>query len=152
MRAIIFSDSHKCFSKMAEAIQLNSPVNMIIHAGDVHQDVEDLQIAYPKIPVAFVKGNNDPFLHGVPTDRIFTLGKTKIFLTHGHNYGVKYSTAALLKKACDLGADICIFGHTHTPYFEKINGVTLFNPGAASQGFGLLEADDFGFSIKAVKL
>lgn len=139
MKAIIFSDSHKSFSPMLEAINAEGNINQIIHAGDVHSDVEDLEIMYPKIPVASVKGNNDWLLRDVPEDRLFEFGSIKIFLTHGHNYGVKYSLAKLYTKAEELGADIAIFGHTHVPHTEKIGNILLFNPGAASKSYGILE-------------
>lgn len=132
---------------MAKAMENEAPVDWIIHAGDVHDDVEDLLIAYPKTQVAYVKGNNDFFLSDVPEDRYFTLGGVKIFLTHGHNYGVKYSLAALFKKGCELGADICIFGHTHVAACEKMGSVTLFNPGSVRKSYGVMEINEGSFSL-----
>lgn len=148
MKILIFSDSHKSFAPMAKAIEIEKDANWIIHAGDVHSDVEDLLIAYPKTPVAYVKGNNDFFLRDVPEDRFFTLDGVKIFLTHGHNYGVKYSIAALFKKGAELGADICIFGHTHVAVCEKMGKITLFNPGAATKSYGVLEINNSEYSLE----
>lgn len=136
---------------MAKAIENEKKVDWIIHAGDVHSDVEDLLIAYPKTPVAYVKGNNDFFLRDVPEDRFFTLGGVRIFLTHGHNYGVKYSLSALFKKGSELGADICIFGHTHTAVCEKMGGITLFNPGAATKSYGVMEIKDGEYNLEIRK-
>ena len=148
MKILIFSDSHKSFAPMAKAIEIEKDANWIIHAGDVHSDVEDLLIAYPKTPVAYVKGNNDFFLRDVPEDRFFTLDGVKIFLTHGHNYGVKYSIAALFKKGAELGADICIFGHTHVAVCEKMGKITLFNPGAVTKSYGVLEINNGEYSLE----
>jgi len=148
MKILIFSDSHKSFAPMAKAIEIEKDANWIIHAGDVHSDVEDLLIAYPKTPVAYVKGNNDFFLRDVPEDRFFTLDGVKIFLTHGHNYGVKYSIVALFKKGAELGADICIFGHTHVAVCEKMGKITLFNPGAATKSYGVLEINNGEYSLE----
>ncbi len=147
MKIIIFSDSHKNFGAMTKAIEREGSVDYIIHAGDVHCDAEDLEIMYPRIPVASVLGNNDYFVHGVPNDRFFELGGIKIFITHGHNYGVKYSLAALLQKGRELGADIAVFGHTHRAYSEKIGEVTLFNPGAAYKSYGVLEVENGEFKL-----
>ncbi len=152
MKAIIFSDSHKSFAPMITAIENEGTVQQIIHAGDVHSDIEDLGIMYPKIPLAFVKGNNDVFLRDVPEDRIFDFYGIRIFLTHGHNYGVKYSLAALLKKGQDVGANLIIFGHTHQPYKEKIQGITLFNPGATTRSYGVLEVLDGDFRLEIKKI
>jgi putative phosphoesterase len=148
MKVLIFSDSHRSFAPMMKAVEEECGTQHIIHAGDVHSDVEDLIIMYPRLPVAFVKGNNDPFLRDVPDDRFFELDGVKIFLTHGHNYGVKYSLSRLYQKGAALGADICIFGHTHSAHNEKIENITLFNPGAAHRSYGVLEIKDGSFCLE----
>ncbi len=148
MKAIIFSDSHKNFGSMTRVMERESPVNWIIHAGDVCSDAEDLEIMYPRIPLAYVKGNNDYFVRDVPEDRLFTLEGVKIFLTHGHNYGVKYSLARLLQKGRELGADLVIFGHTHIAHMEKIGSITLFNPGTAKRSYGVLSINDGEFKLE----
>ncbi|MBR5155502.1 MAG: metallophosphoesterase [Clostridia bacterium] len=148
MKIIIFSDSHKDFGSMVKVMEREAPVNWLIHAGDVHRDVEDLEVMYPRIPLAYVKGNNDYFIHDVPEDRFFTFEGIKIFLTHGHNYGVKYSLAKLYQKGEAMGADLVIFGHTHVAHCEKIGDVTLFNPGAATRSYGVLEINDGKFEIE----
>lgn len=152
MKALIFSDSHRSFAPMVRAYDAQSPVDWIIHAGDVHNDVEDLQIMYPRTPVAFVRGNNDYFLRDIPDERFFTLEGVKIFLTHGHLYGAKASHAALYKKAASVGADICIFGHTHRACCEKIGNVTLFNPGTATRSYGVLEIHDGKFNLEICEI
>ena len=148
MKAIIFSDSHGSFNPMMEAIVKEGKIDLIIHAGDVVGDAEDLQAAYPRLAVACVKGNNDWWDRTAPDDRIFEFDGVKIFLTHGHNYGVKYSLAKLMQKGRETGADICIFGHTHTALSEVLDGITFFNPGSASRHYGVLETDDGKFTLK----
>ena len=59
MKAIIFSDSHGSFNTMMKAIEAEGKIDLIIHAGDVVRDAEDLQIMCPRQAVAYVKGNND---------------------------------------------------------------------------------------------
>ena len=137
---------------MMKAIENEGHIDQIIHAGDVHSDVEDLLIMYPKIPVAFVKGNNDLWLRDVPEDRSFNLYGIRIFLTHGHNYRVKYSLSALLKKGQDVGANLVIFGHTHTAFNETHQGITLFNPGAATRSYGVLEIQNGDFRPEIKKI
>ena len=148
MKAIIFSDSHGAFNSMMKVIEGEGKVDMIIHAGDVLRDVEDLQIMYPNYNIVFVKGNNDIWDRTAPDERFFEFGGVKIFLTHGHNYGVKYSSAKVMKKGMELGADLCIFGHTHKVCNEKVGNVTLFNPGSAVSHYGVLDAENGEFSIK----
>ena len=152
VKVIIFSDSHRQFNPMMQAIEKESPIDWIIHAGDVQSDVDDLKIVYPQIPIVSVKGNNDFFVPDAENDRFFSLGGIKIFLTHGHNYGVKYSYAKLWKHAEGLGADLCIFGHTHQAINEKMGKVTLFNPGSASRSYGVLNAENGTFHLTLVNI
>ncbi len=148
IKALVFSDSHKQFSPMFNAIEKESPINWLIHAGDMHSDVEDLMTAFPKTPFAYVKGNNDFFLPNVPDERFFELEGVKIFLTHGHMFGVKSSLFGLLKKAKELEADLVIFGHTHKAFHEVLDGITLFNPGHARQSYGVLTLSQGTFEIE----
>ncbi|MBE7023091.1 MAG: metallophosphoesterase [Ruminococcaceae bacterium] len=148
MKAIIFSDSHRSFSPMMKAMEIEKDIDLIIHAGDVLGDVEDLKIMYPKIPIAYVRGNNDYWDHTAADERVFEFGGVRIFLTHGHLYGVKGSLAKLYKKGLDTKAQICIFGHTHAAHCEKIGEVTLFNPGSAWRHYGILETDGEKFSLE----
>lgn len=152
MKAIIFSDSHGNFNSMAKAIQKEPNIDIIIHAGDINRDISDLEIAYPHLIVAGVRGNNDFFDDSFPQDRFFTFDNVKIFLTHGHLYGVKYSPAKLIAKGRELGADLCIFGHTHVCLSETTGGLTLFNPGNASRHYGILETRgaEFLLSLKEI--
>lgn len=152
MKAIIFSDSHGNFSAMTKAIEKEENIDMIIHAGDINRDISDLEIAYPRFVVAGVRGNNDFWDTTYPDERIFSLDNLKVFLTHGHLYGVKYSLAKLNAKGREVGADICIFGHTHSMFNESASGITLFNPGSASRHYGVLETDgkDFSLFIKEI--
>ncbi len=148
MKAIIFSDSHKMINPMLNAIEKEKDIDFIIHAGDMLCDVEDLKIIYPDTNIIYVKGNNDYWERNADDERFFTLADTKIFLTHGHTYGVKYSSAAILKRSNELGADICIFGHTHSAVCEKVGNLWLFNPGTAYKTYGLLEIKDGSLDLK----
>ena len=113
MQALIFSDSHRDFSCLYDTIVKYPNIDLIIHAGDVQRDVDDIMSVFPRIPCAYVLGNNDYSVWNVPYDRIFEFGGKKIFLTHGHNYTVKISPDRVKAKEKSVGADICIFGHKH---------------------------------------
>ena len=138
MKVIILSDSHGSFNAMTKAIEQEGNVDMIIHAGDVVRDAEDLMIMYPQQRIVYVKGNNDFWERDAASDRFFEFDGVKIFVTHGHNYGVKYSLAKLNAHAKELGADVCIFGHTHQKYNETVNGIIMCNPGSAVRSYGVL--------------
>ena len=148
MKILIFSDSHGDFGSMMAAIEKEGKVDMIIHAGDVCRDIEDLQFAYPRITVAGVRGNNDFFVRDFPDERTFEVEGVKIFITHGHLFSVKYSLDGLLKAARERGADLCVFGHTHVNHREDADGIVLYNPGRASRGYGVLECEKGKFALE----
>lgn len=147
MKVLILSDSHKNFTAIQNMIETNPDIKLIIHAGDVHRDVEDIMMAYPLIPCAYVLGNNDFSVWGVPYDRFFEFGGKKIFLTHGHNYGVKMSPARVIAEAKKKGADICIFGHTHKQYFD-FSDILVINPGAAHRSYAILTISEGEASVE----
>ena len=74
-------------------------------------------------------GNND---WGLALDRelMIQIGKYRVMVTHGHHYSVYYDLSALAQVAKDKGADVVMFGHTHVPAIERIDGITLVNPGS----------------------
>lgn len=59
--------------------------------------------------------------------------RKKILLTHGHEFYVDFELDTLLnflqEQSCSLG----VFGHTHVPLIEEVNGIFLVNPGSASR-------------------
>lgn len=142
MKALILSDSHGMVGNLIEAYENEKDIDMVMFLGDMHRDIEEFSFAYPRLTVAEVIGNNDFFEKSVPEDRVFVFGGKKIFMTHGHKYGVKYSTAALLKKAKEEGADICIYGHTHSRDLEEEDGITIINPGSARRSYAVLTVSD----------
>ena len=147
LKAIILSDSHGKVMNMIDAYEREENIDMVMFAGDVHSDAEEFMLAYPKVCVAEVLGNNDFFVRNVPEERIFTFGGKKVLLVHGHRLGVKYSTAQLLAYGKRVGADICVFGHTHSRTYEVTDGITLINPGTAARSYAVLTVD--GDEIKA---
>lgn len=147
MKALVLSDSHRNFGSILRAMEQEQKVDLIIHAGDVQQDVDDIMDMWPQCPCAYVLGNNDFGVFGVPGERLFTFGGKTIFLTHGHLYGVRTSSARVEQEARKRGADICIFGHTHCRVLEERNGLWLMNPGAASRSYGVIEILDGKVSL-----
>lgn len=152
MKIIVFSDSHGRTAPITHAIEKEGKSDMIIHAGDVLRDVEDLKLMYPRENIVYVKGNNDFWDRETPEDRFFEIGGVKIFLTHGHNYGVKYTLAKLKQHAQKLGAQVCIFGHTHCQCNENDGGIIMFNPGSSNRSYGVVEIHDGKASAKICEI
>ena len=141
MKALILSDSHKNFQSILDIMEEEKECDLIIHAGDVQRDVDDIRAAYPQVKLEYVMGNNEYAVTG-PANRVFDFGGKTVFLTHGHLYSVKYSLTRLHQKAKSLGADICIFGHTHQPLLEETGGILFINPGSTWRTYAVLTVED----------
>ncbi len=140
----VISDTHGDVRDAVIAMKKILPLDLIIHLGDYTEDtqlIEDLV----GIPVIGIKGNCD-FQSTLPEDRLLEIGDKKIFLTHGHRYGVKWNYHKLFYKGLEVEADAVLFGHTHvaTRFIEE--GILVMNPGSISKPrghnektFGLLE-------------
>ena len=134
MKVLIFSDSHRELSYMRRAIESEQP-DYVFHLGDHDSDAAELERECPLLPIAAVCGNCDAWGSDSPNVRLVTLGGLRIFLCHGHTYGVKRGLLRVTYAAREAQADILLFGHTHEPYREKDRyGMTLFNPGSCGYG------------------
>lgn len=47
MKAVVISDSHKNFNSILRIMEKETDVTLMIHAGDVQQDVEDAESVWP---------------------------------------------------------------------------------------------------------
>jgi len=57
----------------------------------------------------------------------------KLFLTHGHSYRLEEGFTSLAATARTNGAEAALFGHTHVPHCEMLNGIFLLNPGSVGR-------------------
>lgn len=139
LKCLIFSDSHgHALHRMQSVIQSHPDAEIVFFLGDGLSEAESLPALFPNRTFLFVRGNCDfaPLSPIEETDTI-TLDGVRIVFTHGHRYDAKYSYRGLSALASSRGAQICLFGHTHSPT-EQYHGegeppFTLFNPGSIGQ-------------------
>ena len=129
MNIVVVSDTHGVQRNIKKVLPYIRKADMFIHAGDHFRDSVNIS-RETSVPCMGVVGNCD-FDNSEP-ELFFEVEGLKIFLTHGHSYGVKYGLDGLVTKAQELGADIVIFGHTHTKLDETVNGIRIINPGSLS--------------------
>lgn len=132
MRILVISDSHGDEDGIEEIIRNEAKFDMLIHAGDVCGG-EDYIKSLCRCEAVFVAGNCDYVGKYLPEERIITVMGHKIYVVHGHQYGVYNSIDRLYYKAKEIGAKVCIFGHIHEPYMLTEEGVTIINPGSISK-------------------
>ena len=122
---IVFSDIHGNYNALQKLKPLINENDGAFFAGDGLKDLLGLRVAN----LHYVSGNCDGFGE---CEKIVEVEDVKIFLTHGHEYGVKGDLQRLYYRASELGANVVIFGHTHQPLIQEINGILFLNPGSCS--------------------
>ena len=99
----------------------------ILHAGDVG-GAHVLDALRELAPLTYVAGNNDDS-DGTSIIRV-TIGDVRILLTHILPRPHK-PDARVIESLRKRPADIVIFGHSHLPHNEIIDGACYFNPASA---------------------
>ncbi len=127
---LVVSDTHGHDNNFYKALDLEEPLDGIIHCGDFEGSEGKFAIA-AGCPVYFVAGNND-FFSDLKRELEFDMSGHRAFLCHGHNYLVSMDLENIRAEAKSRGADIVFFGHTHRPVAREVGGVFLFNPGSLS--------------------
>ena len=125
-------------------------VDMIIHVGDLVdlKVIKQLKSICPNVKAVY--GNMDPYevRKELPEKEIINIGKYKIGVMHGN--GPPSKLVELLTAVFkDDGANIIIFGHSHSGFNEKKGGILFFNPGSATDkinsaynSYGIIEIND----------
>lgn len=105
---------------------------MLIHLGDAEGSEHFIpDWVNPECRMEMVLGNND-FFSRLDREREIDIAGHKAFITHGHYYGVSMGPEGLVDEAKSRGCDIAMYGHTHRPFLDVIDGVTVLNPGSLS--------------------
>lgn len=129
MKAVIVSDTHGSFEKMKQVIDDEKPFDVLIHCGDICEDLSFV-LGQTDYQVRAVAGNCD-YPGSYPETLDFDLAEHRVFVAHGHRHdaGTK-AKGKLLSAAKEKGCDIACFGHTHVPDIDERIGLVLINPGS----------------------
>jgi len=101
----------------------------ILHAGDV-TDTVLLDELKALAPVTVVMGNCDPWAirdWGATDEAEVELGGVNIAMLH--DSGPRAGRWDRMRKRFP-GARVVVFGHSHLPWNEDLDGLLLFNPGS----------------------
>lgn len=173
-KIIILSDSHGNSKKLFSILKKHgSSADALLFAGDGLEDLlsvikeayisAEVKSFLPPV-IAAVRGNCDgpsfKINYDFYAENIFpkssfefpyflvleAAGK-KIFLTHGHMFGVELGLNALGEAARMSESYIAVFGHTHMNFEEVINNIFFVNSGSITNPRGKSEA---GFAIMSI--
>jgi putative phosphoesterase len=125
LRIGVISDTHGLLRP--EATAALAGVDHIVHAGDIGDDA--IIDALEEIaPVTFVRGNNDD-ASGYDIARVI-VGGVRVLVTHilPRPHAPERNVRDALRRE---PADVVVFGHSHLPHDEVIDGVRFFNPASA---------------------
>lgn len=126
MKIVVFSDVHGEQRIVERILGFNPDRDFTLSLGDSELRRDYLE----NLNIILVRGNypRDP---GQFYDRDITIGGKKIFMTHGHKWGVRRGVAKLGKMAMERGYDVVLYGHTHIAALTKIHQTFIINPGSA---------------------
>jgi putative phosphoesterase len=135
MRIAVLSDTHMprgsrvlppaCLTRLAAA-------DLILHAGDLvtRTFLEQLQALGP--PLVAVVGNVDeaPLRSVLPAERVVEAGRVRIGMIH--DAGPRDGRERRLLGRFP-GCDAVVYGHSHRPQVERVEGVWILNPGSPTE-------------------
>lgn len=131
LKAIIISDSHGDLTNVRKIADKEKNIDLVIHLGDlIGQDAQLEEIFHCEIKK--VKGNCDYYSQN-PMEDIVEFGENKIFITHGHNFGVNFGIDRLSYAAEQSECNIAMYGHTHVPDNCVYGKAIIVNPGSVSR-------------------
>ena len=129
----VISDTHNFFDPKIPT--LFRGVDHILHAGD---------IGLPKIlfqleeiaPVTAVAGNTDDAAFHYSVAEVIELAGRKFLIQHiVYPHHLEESLKAHIGR---VKPDVVVFGHTHKPFNQVIDGILFFNPGYTGKSrFGM---------------
>ena len=144
MRIGVLSDTHvssleKIPKKIIDSL---SRVDLIIHAGDF--TTREVLTQLKKLgEVKAVQGNMDSaeLKKMLPAKEILEIGNRRVGITHGS--GGPWGIEQRVRRTFDQErVDVIIYGHSHESQNKVIDGILFFNPGKATNSFGILTIEE----------
>jgi hypothetical protein len=143
MRIVVLADTHVHMLEHLPKKIINalSTVELIIHAGDF-TDVQVLKELKRLRGVKAVQGNMDSveLKTVLPVKEIVEIENKRIGITHGS--GSPWGIEGRVRKMFESDRiDIIVYGHSHRSQNKVIDDILFFNPGKATDSFGILTID-----------
>lgn len=146
----VISDSHGSLKNLSLfRLRIGQP-DALWHLGDC---AEDAPLLAQRMNCGYVsvRGNCDPF-SDAPLKQIIDWHHRRFLLLHGHTVSGRLN---LLYLAKEQRCDAILFGHSHVPSAEYVDGIWMINPGSLSRprssegpSMALLTLDDTVFDVQ----
>ncbi len=162
MKIGVLSDTHipeRAPSLPAKMLEAFRGADMIIHAGDFVDPAVVTELRRVCADVRAVSGNMDgaAIRKLFPEKLIVKAGGFSLGVKHG--FGPPDKLLSQMREAFKSSkVDMIIYGHSHQPLNEEMNGIRFFNPGSPTdevfapyKSFGIIEINDT-IKAKIVKL
>jgi putative phosphoesterase len=143
MRIVVLADTHvnRLEYLPKKIIDALSMVDLVIHAGDF-TDVQVLEELKRLREVKAVQGNMDSveLKTVLPVKEIVEIENKRIGITHGS--GSPWGIEGRVRKMFESNRiDIIVYGHSHRSQNKVIDDILFFNPGKATDSYGILTID-----------
>jgi putative phosphoesterase len=127
----VISDTHipAIVSSLPPAVfDIFKGVDLILHAGDI-VELSVLDELRALAPVEAVAGNMDgsEVRLRLPEKKVIPLAGYSVGLIHG-KYKIDVQKEMIRKEFSNV--DLIVYGHSHTPFWGKFDGVYFLNPGS----------------------
>ena len=139
-KLLVLSDSHGEIPALTEVLNWakGCTVDAAVFLGD---GIEDMSAATAAVgfstAMKMVRGNCDRATSiSVLEAALLDFAGHRFFLCHGHRYSLRGDFGTLIAVAHNNEADAALFGHTHVPFCETVNGILLLNPGSIGRPRG----------------
>lgn len=132
--------------------------DLIIHTGDLVEESVITELGKMAKTKA-VRGNMDSseLKQNLPEKLVLDISDKKIGVVHGS--GPSFKVLQTVRRAFNGKFDIIIFGHSHIPFNEQIDGTLFFNPGSATdkifaefRSFGIIEINGNDIQSEIIKI
>jgi len=143
VRIAVLADTHtdRLDHVPDKMIDTLSTVDLIIHAGDF-TDAQVLKDLKRLKEAKAVHGNMDSreLKTMLPVKETIEIEKKRVGITHGS--GSPWRIEQRIRKMFESDRlDVIVYGHSHRAQNRVIDGVLFFNPGKATDSFGILTID-----------
>lgn len=111
MDLVVVSDTHGR-ADLLQMVMDRTKCSILLFLGD---GLRDLNLVSDDVTLRAVRGNCDFWGSDIPDTRLEVFGTYRIFMTHGHRFGVKGGLVEAIGAAACAEADLLLYGHTHIP-------------------------------------